>query len=57
MGDGLGKPEQSGGEGAEVDRVIVAGHPCVAAADVAGGVPSRQFADLGFKSIDFPVYT
>ena len=47
VGDGLGETEQLGGDGAEVNRVVVAGNPCITAADIGGGFPAGQFADLG----------
>ena len=46
VGDGLGEAEQLGGQGAQVDRVVVAGDPRIAAADIGGGLPAGQFADL-----------
>jgi len=46
MGDGLGEAKQLGGRGTQVNRVVVAGDPRIATADIRRGLPAGQFADV-----------
>jgi hypothetical protein len=46
MGDGAREAEQPGTEGAEMDRVVVAGDARVAAADVGRRLPTGHLVQL-----------